>query len=306
MIELRYLAFAATLLYVRASAAQACCAGAGAIAPARLAVHEDALLGLRLRAASVFGSFGKTGQYTAAPAGKHEWDFEQAVIGALRLLPRAQVAVVAPLVETYRRADTSEFGGGIGDFNLSARYDVVHAGESRWLPGIAALAGVTFPTGTSLESADRPLATDATGSGAFQGNAGVALERTAGPWLFGLTGLVAKRAQRTVAGMRSVLGTEWSFLAATAFTFPSDAALALLASYTLEGEAERNGRAEPGTQRRLPQVTLAGVFPLDAQWRLQAAAFVAPPISDWGQNLPATTGISLTLLRAWSRAPYCL
>jgi hypothetical protein len=51
------LAVATTLALVSASgraAAQACCAGSGAVSPGRLDVHEDALVALQLRAACVF------------------------------------------------------------------------------------------------------------------------------------------------------------------------------------------------------------------------------------------------------------
>src|SRR4051812_20388845 len=123
--------------------AQACCAGVGAATPGRLALHEDALLGLRMRAATVFGSFDASGEYRAAPPGSSEWDLEQDLVGALRVLPRGQVAALVPLVETYRATrGESQFGGGVGDVNLSARYDFVVAGESRWMPGVAAHAGV--------------------------------------------------------------------------------------------------------------------------------------------------------------------
>jgi len=40
-------------------------------------------------------------------------------------------------------------GGGIGDVNLSLRYDFLVAGQSHIVPGIAALVGLTAPTGRS-------------------------------------------------------------------------------------------------------------------------------------------------------------
>jgi hypothetical protein len=140
------------------------------------------------------------------------------------------VALLVPVVQTYRRArGTSDFGGGFGDVNLSARYDFALAGESEVVPGIAALAGITFPAGRPAESSDaanHPLAADATGIGAYQLNLGVALEQTAGPWLFGVTALYAKRTPRTVGAGKITLGAQWTVLAAAAYTFSNDEALA--------------------------------------------------------------------------------
>jgi hypothetical protein len=286
--------------------AQACCAGTGAITPGRLSLQEDALVGLRLKAANAFGSWRSDGSYAGAPPGSTEWDFEEDLFAAIRLAPRAQIAALVPLVQTYRRTPAlSERGGGIGDVNLSGRYDFALAGESRWLPGIAALAGVTFPTGIAVESADGQLATDATGTGAYQANLGVALEQTAGPWLVGATGLVAKRAPRTVNGVKTSKSAEWTVLLATAYTFPGDQALGVLASYAAEGESEYGGQQVPRSSRRLLTLSVAGMFPLGGPWRLQASAFVTPPISALAENSLASTGLALTLVWFVTRPVIC-
>src|SRR4051812_19694827 len=154
---------AALTLWAARASAQACCAGSGAVTPGRLAVHEDALVGLQARAAHAFGSFDSGGHYSTPPPGSAEQDFEQDVIGALRMpvLDRAQLAVLVPLVETRRTSrGAAEVGGGIGDVNASARYDFLYAGQNQYVPGIGALIGITFPTGRAPESATQPLATD--------------------------------------------------------------------------------------------------------------------------------------------------
>ena len=197
------------------AAAQACCAGSGAVTPGRLAVHEDALVGLQARAAHAFGSFDSRGHYSTPPPGSSEQDFEQDAIGALRMpvVDRAQLAVLVPLVETRRTArGVGEFGGGLGDVNASARYDFLYAGQNRVVPGIGALIGITLPTGRPPESATQPLATDATGIGAFQVNAGLAIEQLWDGWLITAYGIVAKRTSRTVQGIRTTLGTQWTAL----------------------------------------------------------------------------------------------
>src|SRR5580692_6121674 len=68
--------------------AQACCAGTGAVTPGRLALHEDALVGIQTKAGLVPGSFDPAGNYVAAPAGANELDLEQDLFGAVRVLQR--------------------------------------------------------------------------------------------------------------------------------------------------------------------------------------------------------------------------
>ena len=104
-------------------------------------MHEDALVGLGARAAHLFGSFDSVGHYGTPPAGSTEEELQQDLLGAVRLPPasRAQVALLVPLVETRRTArNVAEVGGGLGDVNLSARYDFLYAGQMRYVPGIAA------------------------------------------------------------------------------------------------------------------------------------------------------------------------
>src|SRR5882724_1466367 len=271
-----FVAFSGALTYAPPAAGQACCAGVGAVTPGRLAMHEDALVGFQVRAADIVGSFRSDGVYVGASA--TEWDLEQDLFGALRVAPRAQVALMVPLVETYRRArSASDSGAGFGDVNVSGRYDFLRAGESRWIPGISLLAGVTFPTGRSDSSGpSHPLASDVTGVGAYQLNLGIALEQTDGPWLFGHTGLYAKRTPRTVDGANVSLGAQGSMLAVVAHTFDNDSAAALVVSYSVEGNTERDGAVVPGSLRRTPQVTLSGAYPASDFWRLQGGMFFTP------------------------------
>jgi hypothetical protein len=281
--------------------AQACCAGGSAVTPARLELHEVALAGVQLRAAGVVGSYDPGGHYVASPSGDRELDFEQDLFGAVRVLDRGQVALLVPVLETWRQAGelsrVSRVGGGVGDINASLRYDLVVAGQSRYVPGIALLAGLTVPTGKPAESATAPLAVDATGIGAWQANVALALEQTYGPWLFNATGILAKRTAR----FGETLGTQVTLLAAAAFTFPNDAALALSASYALEGDATNSdGTPVILSSRRLTTATLSLLWPIDDAWRLLGSFFVEPPVSHLGTNQPAASGLSFTVIRSWS------
>ncbi|HEV3193545.1 MAG TPA: hypothetical protein VGY54_23715 [Polyangiaceae bacterium] len=279
--------------------AQACCAGGSAVTPGRLKPYEDALVGIQMRVAGVLGSYDVSGRYLASPAGDTEADLEQDLLGALRVLPRGQVAVLIPLVETSRATplDGSHFGGGIGDMNLSARYDFALAGERHYFPGLALLAGVTMPTGRPVESATSRLAVDATGIGAFQGQFGLALEQTFGPWLVNATGTVAARGSR----FGETLGTQITVLAAGAYTFTNDAALALAVSYAFEGDARTtSGTPVPSSSKRVTTATISILWPLGNGWRLLGGVLLNPPIENLGSNQPTTGGFTFTVIRSWS------
>jgi hypothetical protein len=295
------ISFGALLLASRVAHAQACCAGSSAVTPARLALHEDGLVGIDARATSAYGSFDPTGTFVEMPSGASEQDLEEDLFAAIRFAGRAQAALLVPIVETRRTASGDhELGGGVGDVNASVRYDFVYATEARYLPGIALLAGVTFPTGTAPENATTPLATGATGIGTYQGNIGVSFEKAVGPWLFGASGLVAKRASRTYDGVTSSLASQWTALAVAAYTLRSESAIALSASFTEEGNAQIDGMTQPGTFRRLVALTVSGVMPLSDRLKLQGAFTVDPPIASFGVNQPsAGVGATATVIYAW-------
>jgi hypothetical protein len=279
--------------------AQACCAGGSAVTPGRLELHEDALVGAQLKAATVLGSYEPGGRFIASPAGDTEGDFEQDLFGAVRVLQRGQVALLVPLVETQRKdtEDPARFGGGIGDVNLSARYDFVVAGESTYIPGAALLVGVTFPTGKAPDAFARPAQViDTTGVGVFQASGAVAFEQTFGPWLLNATSLLAVRTTRS--GER--LAPQVTLFAAAAYTLRNDTAIALSASYAFEGEATLDGTALPASFRRATAVTLTGFWPVTDAWRLLGGVYLDPPVDGLGSNQPAVGGLSLTVIRSWS------
>jgi len=286
--------------------AQACCAGTGAVTPGRLARHEVALVGLQLKAAAEHGSFDARGNYQKPPALATELDLEQDLFAAMRFLDRVQLALLVPLVETRRTNHAaSEFGGGPGDLNLSVRYDFTLAGASRLAPGIAALSGITLPTGTPADAEDlRPLATDATGIGAFQGNLGLTVEQVFGAWLVSATGLVAVRSARTVTTggvtVHERLAPQWAALGAVAYVLPSEAAIALSVSYATERNSVIDGTEVAGSGHRLTTVTAAGVLPLSDSWRLQGALFANPPLSTTGRNQTGLGGLLFTVVHSWS------
>lgn len=274
--------------------AQACCAGSGAVTPARLGLHDDAVVGAQLRAANVFGSHDSAGRYVSAPSDAREIDLEEAAYAAVRVLRNGQLGALVPFVQTHRAASgRSETGGGVGDVNLSARYDFLRAHESLVVPGIGLLAGVTLPTGTSVESADKPFATDATGLGAVQANGGLALEQAFGPWLVGLSGLVAIRAPRTVGDVTMELAPQYTLLASVAYAFDSGTSVALAALCALEGDATVRGATIPNSSRRWTQASASIAYPVTDQLFVVGSLFFNPPVSSLGVNQPTTAGMTL-------------
>jgi hypothetical protein len=263
------------------------------------------LLGLQAKGALVLGTFDTSRRFLAQRGGDSEVDLEQDLFGAARIAERGQIAVLVPLVETRRATPGLEqLGGGLGDVNLSARWDFFHAGRSRLWPGLALLAGVTFPTGKPSDAASPPLQADATGIGAFQIQGALALEQTFGPWLVNATAIVAARTEHD----GETLAPQVTALLAGSYTFPNDAAVALSASYAFEGDAScsagsavcpAGASAVPGSAKAVSTVAVSGLWPVAESWRLLGGLSLTPPLYGFGENAPASGGMSLTVVRSW-------
>ncbi len=293
------LALVGLLAGARAARGQACCAGATAFAPARLAIHEDALVGVMVRAQGMYGSFHGN-HFAGSPPGDDEADFEQDLIAAVRLWGRLQLAATLPLVETWRRAGgLSEGGGGLGDAQFAARYDFTLAGGSRKIPGIAALAGVTVPSGKASSDAGSPLATDATGTGAFQAAGGLALEQAFGAFLVNLTGGITWRAPVRVGNLDTQQGLLWSLFAALAYTITDDLVVALTAAYTAELDARVDGVTQADSGRSWTRLAVAVGWAFHDDWRLQATVYSDLPVAYLGRNMDVGGGATLMVVRTW-------
>jgi hypothetical protein len=290
---------------------QACCAGGAAVTPARLGLHEDVLVGVQARVAAVPGLFDDaSGRYVPEGPGSSELDLEQDLVAAVRLFRRGQLALDVPIVETRRMVPgDTEFGGGIGDINLGARYDFTLAGGSLVVPGVAVLLGVTVPTGRAADASHSPLATDATGIGAYQGVIGLALEQTFGPFYVGLSGLLSARSPHSATAVSSdgtstttteTLAPQGSIIVAGAYVFRSEAALGVSVACNADGNAVIDGSVAPNSGHRLTTLSLLGAVPLTDAWRTQGTLFVTPPWTGLSFDQTASVGFSLMLIRSWS------
>ena len=280
---------------------QACCAGASTLSPARLTSIEDAAVGLQLSAAVNTGSFDPAGHYSNNPSGASEQDFMESAFGTVKFADRAQVTLLVPFDETHRSiVGANEAGGGVGDVNLSVRYDFLLAKEVRYWPGVAVLAGGTAPTGRTVENSGDLLGTNATGLGAWQGTLGLALEQSYGPILVNLTGLLTDRTSRDVFGVHETLGLQFTGLAAVGYAFHFNAGLAFIVQTSIEQDPVLDGVTQQGAGRQSTAIGLAGGGPLWEDWRFQGSLTDALQISNLGQGQPVGITATLALLHSWS------
>lgn len=291
------LALAMTALASSAQA-QACCAGAGVFAPARLKLGEDALVSLGARGHAVLGSLDAHGHALSAPPGTRELDLQQDLVGVVRVLGSLQLGLDLPLVQTHRAVPgVGEWGGGVGDVGFTARLELVAPNTHAVLPGIALLGGATLPTGTAPDAAHHPLATDATGLGAAQATAGVDLERAFGRLIvdgsFGLT----QRFERQVGLVRERLGLQETGFLGVGVVPRGELAFVLFGSVAHEEDAAFDGARLPDSGRLLSTVGLSAGIPFHAGWRLQARAYEDLPLL--GQNQLSGPGLSAAVIHAW-------
>jgi hypothetical protein len=288
----------------RPAAAQACCAGGALVSPVRLAPPEDYALGMQTRVRSDLGSFLPDGTYVATSTSS-EQDVEQDLAASFRLTRRAQVAIVLPYVETHRTAPgVDDWGSGIGDIALNARYDFELAAEMTTWPGFALLGGVVFPTGKAVGDGTNPAATDATGTGTFNASLGIGLEKVHGP-LYGALNLWG-----TYSGSSSAPGAngtsittsyplQLTALAVAGYVFDSEAAVALYLNFLERGDTTVSVPTSGSSALRLTTVGATGLLPVAEDWRLSASLYGDVMASSFGRNEQAGVGGTISLVRAW-------
>ncbi len=270
----------------RAAHAQACCVGTGLVTPARLRMFEDYAVGVQTSVRNVMGSFFPNGSYVASPAGDSEVDLEQDLLAATRIGRHFQAALKLPFVETGRHeTGVSAFGGGLGDVAANLRYDITFAGDDPRLPGIAVLAGLSAPTGRTVEDSGDP--TSATGLGSAEPNLGFAVEQVRGRAFLSLTGFVSKQLSRTVDGVQESFGLRLTGVLAGGYAFANEVTL---------------GGFVTGMHRNDEALVTGGAaiaLPFGDYWRVQGTLSGDLPFSGWGRNRPTGAGITASLLRVW-------
>ena len=295
----------AVVAHPRRAVAQACCAGGTVVTPTRLALHEDVAVGVELRARTNPGSFDANGHYTSSSG--VEQILEQDFAASARVAGKGQVGAVLPMIQTHRNVDgIDDWGGGLGDVSLTARYDFLLAAQSLYWPGFGVLAASTIPTGTPPDKASpsHPLAADATGAGTYDVTVGLDVEKVAGHVYAALNGWLTHRFARTLSvgdgpSLTESFSVRWTLLAVAGYVFDSDAALGVYVSALDEGPATINGVQDPTTMLRLTTVGAAGVLPVRDLWRLQGALFSDVTATSFGRNEPVGYGLTASLVRVW-------
>lgn len=287
----------------RSAAAQACCSGGALVTPTRLAVYEDYAVALQTRARTNFGSFGADGRYVSSSTA--EQVLQQDLAAAVRLGNKLQVGALVPTVLTHRtQTGIDEWGGGVGDIALTARYDLSLASDHMRWPGFSVLVGVGIPTGTPPDRASNPLVTDATGTGTTDVTLGLAVEKVSGHAYGAINGWLTYRFSRMISppGMdpfRQEYGLRGTLMAVGGWVFESRAALALYASLLEEGADTNGGVSNPAMRKRLTTAGAAGVLPLWDYWRAQGAVFSDVMLAPFGQNETVGVGLSASIVRVW-------
>ncbi len=290
----------------RVAAAQACCATPSAFAPARLRQGENAIVGFSVGASGVTGSFGADRSFAASGPGSREVDLSQRLFLGWMPVPRLELSFVVPFVETVRSAGAlGEVSGGIGDAKLASRVHLIDVGTDAIVPGVHLLSGVTLPTGVAADRAHLPLATDATGTGSFQLENGLALEQSFGRFLVNLTGTVAWRSVRDVRGTSAQQGALFGGFFAASYTLPNALSFALSLAYEASLEAKANGVEVPDSATAKTTVSLAAAMPVARGLRVTAGLSWTPHVDGLGKNELATVGGSIGIVWGWwpSQAP---
>ena len=292
------------------AAAQACCTGGALVNPVRLAPYEDYAIGLQTRVRSDLGSFAPDGRFIWTSTGQGpastEQDLEQDLAASFRPSRRAQLGFVLPYVETRRlESGVGDWGGGIGDLALDARYDFKLAAEMLYWPGFALLAGVVFPTGKAVGDGTNPASTDATGTGTFSASLGADLEKVHGPLYGALNAWLTYSGSSTVTLPAPVGPQTTSYplqvtlLAVAGYVFENEMAAALYLNFLERGDDTLNGMTQVGTVLRLTTVGATGLLPVGDAWRISASIFSDVMISAFGRNEQGGAGVTASLVRAW-------
>jgi hypothetical protein len=183
------------------------------------------------------------------------------------------------------------------------RYDITFAGDDPRWPGVALLAGLSAPTGRTVEDSADPAG--ATGIGSFEGSAGVAVEQVFGRTFLSLTGIVSQQTARTVGPVLPLTGVVSQQTARTVGpvtqSFGPRVTGLLAGGYAFANEVTLG--AFFSAMRRSDQALVTGgaavAVPLGDLWRVQGTLSADLPFAGWGRNQLTGAGLTASLLRVW-------
>lgn len=288
----------AVALVPAAAEAAACCLSTSAFGAGRLAVWEQAAVGLNLSASTASGHFDGAGAYHSHD-GYAEREGRATLFALLRLSDSLEASARLPWVVGAREAGAlSETGHGVGDLALSLRWELLALGRYAELPGVALTFGATLPTGRATDQSERVLAADVTGFGYSVLSAGISLERARDPVfvrldLAGLLPLpheVGGRSYRTGPGLELQLGG--------GVDVGGGVVLALAPRLRWMSDGIRDGVTLEDSSTLELAVGPSLSWALHQRWTLQASFETGLPIDGLGSNRPLFTSAMLGVRHA--------
>ncbi len=256
------------------------------------------------------GAVGLTGAFSTAPGqwdpngqwhgfgdyGEREWRLS--MFGLLRVQKRVQLYGLVPVVLNQRDGTTrSESGGGLGDAQAAARYDLYNVGEAGAWPGVALSLGVLAPVGRPVDESKSPLAADATGRGAWVISPAVTLEQVwGGMFLQATVGATIPLPRERADGHAQRFGPGVAVgLAGGLELVPGKVVLGALLRLSWESSLELDGRTVDNSGRADSGVGLSVAWDLSEHFTAQAGVDVGLLFSHLGDNQPGRVGGSLGL-----------
>ncbi len=288
--------------------AQSCCAASQTAGPVRLSMGQTAAAGISADARAYTGRFVDTEYRSLEHPGV---ELRQTFYGAFRLGDSWQVGATIPAVQNRRQTATDvEWGAGLGDLSLQARYELVTTGMSMRWPGVGFTAQTTLPTGRapaqSMERGTSLLMSDVTGAGLWAAGLGAQVE-----WVFQRNFLVLEaagfaalpytdaREMRVRPGMRSA--GRLSFGRPVGAPFFWDETLYLASSAQVAHTFARTIDADVAAHSRERITTLsvqAGGY-LTEHFYLMLRGSWDIPLEYAGQNRQVGPGVGLVLRRVF-------
>jgi hypothetical protein len=172
--------------------------------------------------------------------------------------------------------------GGLGDLLLATKYRFLNNDEEGWLPSLAALGRVKFPTGKYEGLADNLLGADRTGNGSYEYILGLALSKPLGKgkWTVHFSVLYDYLAEAKLDGVNTQPGDIWSAQVALEYDFTKNASLVAELTAYRQAETRLEGQTQEGTDGRLLTLVLA------AAWRFheKAVAMAGVMLTPAGKN----------------------
>ena len=279
--------------------AQACCSTTTALSPVRLGYLEKTGLAFGTSWLEQVGRFDSRSKYHSKPEGVRDTEFRESLTLAYRPRTPWQVSIKGQFIQNLRAVkNLSESSMGIGDTDVSVRYDPWQTGFWDSPVGFGIIVATTIPTGRPAEQAKKVLASDTTGTGYVQFHTGLVAEVLKGSWFFGVGTMISTAPPRQANGHELSMGWISTSQASLAYGFAYNlsAALAIQHRFLSQASIDNNTQADGASSNTVP---LSVAYEPIRFWRFWGAFLTTPIFDGFGKNEVANVGASLSVLRTW-------